>query len=62
MSSATILTALLSVAKQLAPDALAELVKLIRDALDGKPESELAERAKRIAALQAYKASYRRGR
>jgi hypothetical protein len=61
MSSAAILTALLTVAKALAPDALAELVKLVRAALSGAPASELEEHARRLGHLQAFKASYRRG-
>jgi hypothetical protein len=62
--SAAILTALLTVAKQLALPALAELVELARDALRGGDdlESRLVERARRIAHLQLFKASYRRGR
>jgi hypothetical protein len=62
VSSAAILTALLQVAKQLTPDALAELVKLVAAALRGAPVSELEEHARRVGHLQLFKASYRRGR
>jgi hypothetical protein len=62
VSSAAILTALLQVAKQLTPDALAELVGLVKAVLAGEPHDAVMVRAQRLAALQAFKASYRRGR